>query len=398
MTSHPPLSAFAQRLDVPRTFTEVLGGRPPGAVDLLGGNPATEALPRVAIAEAVARAASDPGAPAFQYSSPRGLPRLVDLIAAREGVSPARVVVANGALHALSLIVLALLGPDDVVVTDDPVYPVFRRVLQLAGSRTVGVGVDSDGLDTDALERLLQGGLRPRLVYTVPDFQNPTGATLSAARRERLADLAHRYGFLVLWDNPYRRTRWNGREVADAAVDDEAFIRIDTFSKSLGPGLRTGWAVVPEWLVPALVAVRSRTDQHPGTLVQAAVADLLAQPGAFDGIVRALAEEHARRASALTAAIRRDIGSALTFGEPDGGFFLWTRLADAELSASRLRELSLARGTAFSAGEAFAVPGGASHTDALRLGFSATPVADIPVAVARIADALDALDAERSIR
>ncbi|MFT4306756.1 MAG: PLP-dependent aminotransferase family protein [Microbacterium sp.] len=398
MTEETRLSRFAARLDVPRTFVEVLGERPAGSVDLLGGNPATEALPRDALADAVARAAAQPGAPAFQYSSPRGLPVLVDRLAQLEGVAPERVVVTNGALHALSLAVLALVDPGDVVVTDDPVYPVFRRVLQLAGARLHPVPVDRDGLDVGVLAERLEAGLRPRLVYTVPDFQNPTGATLSAARRVLLARLAHEYGFRVLWDNPYRRSRWAGDEVPDVPAEDEAFLRIDTFSKTLGPGLRLGWVVVPESLVPALVAVRARTDQHPSTLVQAAVAATIADADAFARIASALAAEHARRADALTAQLRERLGDAVVFDAPQGGFFLWARLADPSLSVGRLRELSAQRGTLFSPGGAFAAAGGTDHDSALRLGFSATRADDVPVAVERIASAYRQLVDERGSR
>ncbi|GAA4766779.1 aminotransferase-like domain-containing protein [Microbacterium gilvum] len=386
MTQSPRLSRFAAQLDVPRTFVEVLGNQALDSIDLLGGNPPIEALPLAGFAEAVAEAASIAGAPAFQYSSPRGIPALVEQIAHLEGVGAERVVVTNGALHALSLATLALVDPGDVVVVDDPVFPVFRRVLQLADANVVPVPVDRDGLDVDRLEALLAEGLRPRLVYTVPDFQNPTGGSLSVPRREKLAELARRYGFFVLWDNPYRRSRWAGEPLKDADPGDDVFLRIDTFSKSLGPGLRLGWIVVPESLVPAIIAVRSRTDQHPSTLIQTAVASLLAD-GGFADITRALAAELRVRAETLTSELRARLGDAVTFHEPQGGFFLWARLNDPTLSVARLNELSSARGTQFSRGTAFAVPGGRSHDEAMRLGFSSTRASDIPTAVARLADA-----------
>lgn len=394
MTDALRLSRFAAQLDVPRTFVEVLGNRSLDSVDLLGGNPPVQALPVARFAEAVAAAAKVEGAPGFQYSSPRGIPALVEQIALLEGVAPERVVITNGALHALSLTTLALVDPGDVVVVDDPVFPVYRRVLQLADAAVVPVPVDRDGLDVDHLEELLAGGLRPRLVYTVPDFQNPTGGSLSEPRRRRLAGLARRYGFLVLWDNPYRRSRWAGEPLADADPGDDVFLRVDTFSKSLGPGLRLGWLIVPEALVPAMVAVRSRTDQHPSTLVQTAVAALLAD-GGFAAATRALAAELCDRADALTSQLRAHLGDAVAFDDPRGGFFLWVRLTDPSLSVTRLHELTAARGTQFSRGSAFAVPGGRSHNDAMRLGFSSTRAADIPIAVARLADAWAQLVDER---
>lgn len=390
MTSpdHTRLSRFAGHLEVPRSFVDVLSGPSPDRIDLVGGNPATEALPGSALMAALATHAPDDGWASLQYSSPRGLPALVEWIAEREGVSADRVVVTNGALHALALVTLALVDPGDDVVVDDPVYPVFRRVLELSRARPVPIRVDEGGLDVRLLEESLSGGLRPRLVYTVPDFQNPTGTCLTAPRRERLLELAEEYGFVVVSDNPYRRTRWSGTELPAIDRDSDRVVHVDTFSKSLGPGLRLGWLVVPSWLAPTILALRSRTDQHPSTLIQTAVTAFVTEPGAFDRLASRIARTHRERAETLVRALTDALGGDLDFREPEGGFFLWATAADPAVDVAAVKARSARLGTSFTLGSAFAVPGGDVHDRSLRLGFSSTPSAGIPLAVERLATAV----------
>lgn len=385
---HARLSRFAGHLDVPRSFVDVLGGPSPDRIDLIGGNPATEALPGAALMAAMAAHAPGDGWASLQYSSPRGLPALVEWIAGREGVDPDRIVVTNGALHALALVTLALVDPGDEVVVDDPVYPVFRRVLELSHARPVPIRVDDGGLDVGLLDESLRSGLRPRLVYTVPDFQNPTGACLTAPRRERLLELAEEYGFVLVSDNPYRRTRWSGAELPAIGGDSERVVHVDTFSKSLGPGLRLGWLVAPSWLTPTILALRSRTDQHPSTFVQTAVSAVVAEPGAFDRIAGRVARTHRERAETLVRALTDAVGDGLEFREPEGGFFLWATATDPAVDVAAVRTRSAGLGTSFTLGSAFAVPGGDVHDRSLRLGFSSTPAAGIPLAVERLARAL----------
>ena len=340
----------------PTSFGAVLGAPPPGSLALTSGSPDVALLPGAELAEAVARVVADPArsAVALDYSARPGHPGLRAWAAAREGVDAERVLVTNGALHGIALTVLAAVDPGDVVVVENPVYPLVLSVLQLTGARVESVPTDADGLDVDALADRLRAGLRPRLVYVVPDFHNPTGASLHPQRRVRLVELAERYGFVVISDNPYSPLRWADETPDDLDAGSDRVVRVNTFSKVLGPGLRLGWAVVPDWLRPGLVDLRGRLDQHASGLVQEAVADLVTEPAWYDGVAAAASAEYERRSHALLDPIREGLGEAVTVRAPAGGLFLWLRPSvDATALATELGN----RGILVNPGEQFVPPG-----------------------------------------
>jgi len=379
LSTHAP---FAVPRDVP-------GRR---SVHLTSGTPAPEALPRAELAEAYAAVLGDParGVRALQYADSAGLPALREALAAREGVPVERVIITNGALHGTQLALHAVVGPGDVVVLDDPVFPDTRRIVESAGGVVQPVPVDRDGLDVDTLEGLLAAGTRPKAVYTVPDFHNPSGYTLSAERRERLVALADRYGFLVVSDNPYRAHRLTGANVPDLPSTDRV-VRVNTFAKSLGPGLRLGWTVAPAWLTPHLVNLRRRVDFHSAAPAQQVAADLLARPGWFDALAERAREIHARRATVLVGSLREHAAGLLEFDEPDGGFFVWARVVDPAVRAVDLVAAAATDGWFFAPGSAFApTPVSTAHHH-VRLAYSTADLADLAEAGRAVAGAADRL-------
>jgi 2-aminoadipate transaminase len=265
----PILASRVSGLTASSAFGAVLGVPSVAAISFAGGSPAVDVLPWAELAEATALVleSSERGA-ILDYSGHQGSPALRAWIGEREGVAPERVVMTNGALHGLSLSFLATVDPGDVVVVEDPVYPLAVKTLQLTGAKIHAVAVDGEGLRTDLLEEQLRAGLRPRALYTVPDFHNPTGRTLAPARRTHLVELAEAYGFVVVSDNPYVELRCHGDRPDDLDVESDRVIRVNSFSKTFGPGLRLGWAVVPEWVRPGILDLRSRGDQHASTLTQ----------------------------------------------------------------------------------------------------------------------------------
>nr|WP_269781643.1 PLP-dependent aminotransferase family protein [Nocardia bovistercoris] len=326
-------------------------------------------------------------AAALQYSTAPGIEALRDWVAAHEGTSVDRVLVTNGALHGLSLTFAALLDPGDVVAVESPTFPLTLRLLGHYGAQPVPVPVSREGLDLDSFEQRLRAGLRPKLLYLIPDFQNPTGTTLSPADRDRAVALGERYGFVVVSDNPYRDLRFAGEMVPDLNLDSDATVRVNTFSKTLGPGLRLGWLAAPPWLLPALTRLRANTDQHSALLTQTAVARLLHTPDVFDTVVTDARALYRERATALTDALRAELSDAVEFDDPEGGIFLWARATDpdVDLAAVRLRAQSL--GTDFALGRYFDPEGAIHYTDRFRLGFSNIAPEDLRTAVSRIAAA-----------
>jgi len=356
-TTPPSLAVRVAGLTAPSAFGRVLGRPPADAISLAGGSPAVEALPSADLAAAVAEVLRDQSraAAALDYSAQAGSPVLRRWLADREGVDADRVVITNGALHGLSLSFLATVDPGTTVVVEDPTYPLALKALQLTGADVTAIPVDGDGLRTDLLEERLRAGLRPSALYTVPDFQNPTGRTLSVERRAHLVELAETYGFVVVSDNPYAELRWQGDRPADLDASSDRVIRVNTFSKTLGPGLRLGWAVLPEWAHQGFIDLRSRSDQHPSSLTQAAVAELVTRPGFFDGVVAAATALYRHRAAVFIDALRAEFGDAIEVEVPQGGVFAWPRFLDRRADVDEITARAAAAGVLLLPGSQFAV-------------------------------------------
>ncbi|MDO9352680.1 MAG: PLP-dependent aminotransferase family protein, partial [Solirubrobacteraceae bacterium] len=330
----------------------------PGAIDLGGGNPSTDLLPLDVYRDAFHEVTdSDRLAPLLKYSPAAGLPELRSAIAAREGVSSERVLITNGGAHGLALAVLSLLDPGDLIVVDDPVYPLFLRVLDLIGVEVAAIRVGSDGIDTDELERRLREGLRPKALFTVPTFQNPSGVTLSAEKEAALVALAEKYGFTIIADDPYRAISFPGFVVPERRSfrGSDHVLAVNTFSKTLGPGLRLGWIVLPAALSERVTWLRNRLDGQTSGILQAVVTRMLADER-LDPSISAAGAEYAVKARALTAALRAEFGNEVEVAEPRGGFFTWARLI-GDVDFTRLFEAAQDRGVFYQRGEWFAAAG-----------------------------------------
>jgi 2-aminoadipate transaminase len=376
----------------PSAFGSVLGEVRPDAIALTGGSPALEALPREALVAATATVLSDAprAARALDYSAHQGHAGLREWIGEREGVDASRIVVSNGALHALSLTFLATVDPGDTVVVEDPVYPLVAKVLQLTGARTEAIPVDDDGLDVDELERRLDSGLRPRALYVVPDFHNPTGRVVSADRRVRLVELAERFGFYVVSDNPYVELRGTGERLADLDLASDRVVRVNTFSKTLGPGLRLGWAALPQAVVPGFLDLRSRLDQHASSLTQEIVAEFVAT-GSFEPLVAAASVLYRERAVAFTSALTAALGDAVEVPLPEGGVFTWPRLTDDRVSVADFARAAAAEGVLVIPGEQFGAAGSAA-TRHFRASFGQQDESTLAEAAQRLASAYQSLE------
>lgn len=359
----------------------------PGSIDLGGGNPGTELLPLDIYRDAFrAVTESDDFAPLLKYTPAPGLPSLRQAIAAREGVSSERVLITNGGAHGLALAVLSLLDPGDLIIVDDPVYPLFLRVLDLIGVEIAPVPVVADGIDTDELERRLREGLRPKALFTVPTFQNPSGVTLSAERESALVALAEKYGFVIIADDPYRAITFPGVTQPDrrAFRDSDHVIAVNTFSKTLGPGLRLGWVVVPPTLSERMTWLRNRLDGQTSGILQAVVGRMLADER-LDASITTAGAGYARKAQVLTSALRTEFGDAVEVADPQGGFFAWARLR-GNVDFGQLFEAAQDRGVTYQRGEWFAASDG-GFEGFLRLSFSEVSEHDLVEGVARLAAA-----------
>jgi 2-aminoadipate transaminase len=357
----------------------------PDVISLAGGLPGTDLLPRERIATALATAVTDPTS--VQYGETAGLRPLREVVAEHESgrlghaVDPATVVVTSGSQQALDLVARALLDPGDPVVVEDPVYVGALQVFQAAGAALHPVPVDADGMAVDVLADRLAAGLRPRLVHTVSSFHNPRGATLSAPRRVRLAELAERYDFLVVEDDPYGLLAFDGAPPVPVAAYGDRVVRLGSASKVLAPALRVGWLTGPAPLCAAVERLKQCTDLCTSSLTQLVTAELLADHAWFAGHLVRLRAALRKRADALTGAVAAMFGDAVACSAPTGGMFCWLEFADGTRPADLLPQ-ALEHGVGYVPGTAFAV--GQDLSPAARLCFASNPPGELHTAVDRL--------------
>jgi DNA-binding transcriptional MocR family regulator len=352
------------------------------AIPFTRGVPSADMLPvddfRRALAEAMAR---EP-AVALSYST-GGHPGLRRWIAERHGVTPENVICANGSLEAFAFVASVLLARASTtrVLVEAPTYDRSILILQRAGADVVGVPVDADGIDTDALATELERAT-PAFLYVIPNFQNPSGATMSLERRRRVLELAASHGVVVVEDDPYGLLRWAGESHPTLFDLDESgsVLTMSSFTKTVAPGLRIGYIVAPEALAAAVGKFAENTYISPCMVSQAGLA-AYCDRGSFEpGVERARLELRAR-CDAMVESVGEHFPSGARMVVPQGGYFLWIDLgpgADTTALGARAAEA----GVPFVRGADFYADGGG--TTCLRLAFSAVPAERIREGIERL--------------
>ena len=300
--------------------------------------------------------------------------------------TPESLMLTGGISQALDFACSRLTRPGDIVFVEEPTYLYALPIFRDHGLKIVSVPLDERGMDVDALERVLERH-RPRLVYTIPSFHNPTGRTLDAARRKRLLALSHRYRFTIVADEVYHLLHHDIPPPASfgTMIEEGGVIALGTFSKILAPGIRLGWIQAsPEPLKELLASgamVSGGNFNHFGSHI---VRQLM-ENGGLAAFLAQLRKSYAARAEAMDAALRTHLGTRLLWQKPDGGYFFWLELPQNR-DAGAFTAAARAAGTAFLPGAACSADGGLKHC--LRLSFSHYSVADIQEGIARLAHAL----------
>ena len=365
----------------------------PGILSLAGGLPAPESFPIARMREAANRVLgrNEGIASPLQYGPTEGIVALREWVAAEANPSADvdDVVITTGSQQALDLLAHALCDPGDAVAIEHPAYLGASQAFDAAGAQLVPIAADAAGLDVDELAARLADGLRPKACYVAPNFQNPTGATLALARRQRLAALAEQYRFVVIEDDPYRELRFAGEPVPAVRSFGSLVVTLGSASKVLAPGLRVGWMVAPRWLVPAVVRLKQARDLHTSTMSQWMAHDVLGDSEFLAGHRVVLARLYAERCRALVAALRTRLDGQIELVEPDGGMFVWGRVTGVDTTA--LLPSAVEHGVAFVPGSAFYLDGGG--TEHVRLSFATLVPDQLDVAVERLARAVAAASA-----
>jgi DNA-binding transcriptional MocR family regulator len=297
------------------------------------------------------------------------------------------VIVTPGSLVALNLLLAALVAQGDRAMVEAPTYDRMLRTLRVAGADVVTVPHGDDGLDVDALAERLDAGVRPVLLYLLPTFHNPTGRTLPRRARERLADLAVERELMVIEDDPYGLLRVQGepepelRALLARRGGEELSVFMSSFSKTVSPGLRVGYAVAPQGLAARLATLAVDLYVSPPVLAQAQLFEFL-DAGFLEPHLEDVRAQLRRRRDALLAVLEARLAGAARWTRPDGGYFLWLELA-AGLDAATLLRRARDAGVAFVPGTGFFAGPGGEH--AARLSFSHPSPAEVHEAAERLA-------------
>ena len=361
-------------------------------ISLAGGLPDTSTFPPDSYAALMNAVAGEACARALQYGPTEGLSVIKECIAevmAAEGmaIDPAEVLVTTGGQQVIDLVCKTLVDPGDVIVAEAPTYPGAIPTFCAYQADVVQITMDDDGMQTDELEAALneleRGGRRPKFIYTVPNFQNPAGVTMSLQRRRELVRIAAERELLVLEDNPYGLLRYEGEPLPPLySLDDEFVIYAGTFSKILSPGVRLGWTVAPSPIATKMQIAKAGVDLCSSSVSQYFVSAYF-ESGPWEDYVRSLLETYRRRRDVMLDALAEHFPREAQWTHPQGGLFIWATMPDY-IDTTDLLARALQERVAF-------VPGRAAYMDgrggsAMRLNFSGSDQEAIREGIRRIGE------------
>lgn len=394
---------FADRLNnvetsAIRELFKLLGK--PGIISFAGGFPDSAMFDVDGIRAATEQALSEEPGAALQYGATEGYNPLREQIAAfmaskgAQGVAAEGLIVTTGSQQALDLIGKTLINPGDKVIVEGPTFLATIQCFRLYGAQVIAAPIDAHGVKTDELEKLVAEH-KPKFVYLIPTFGNPSGATLSLARRKQVLEMAVRTQTVVIEDDPYGDLYFGEAPPpsllalsAQVPGSRDWLVHCGSLSKVLSPGLRVGWMIAPPDLLARATMCKQFSDAHTSTFAQATAAQYL-KAGRMPATLAHVREVYAERARVMGESLKRELGDAIEFTQPGGGLFFWARLTGANgklKDANELAKRAIEKGVAFVPGAPFF----ASNPDVstLRLSFATADVAKIEEGVQRLGQAL----------
>lgn len=364
----------------------------PKIISFAGGLPAPELFPVKEMQAAVDQVFTKEGQEAMQYGAAKGVTALRELILEhvkeKEGVTGQldNVMVTTGSEQVLDLVGKAFVDPGDTVLVEQPTYLCALDVFKSYGAKFVGVDMDEQGMKMDSLEEALQAHPETKLVYTVPNFQNPTGRTMAVERRQKLAELAEKYDVYVLEDNPYGEIRFAGHHVPAVKSFDKSghVFYMSTFSKTLAPGFRLGWVVADQDVVNKLTVLKQSADLHTDNLAQYAVVEFL-KHNDLDAHVKEISALYGKRKQLMADGIKQYFPAGVKYTDPEGGMFLWVEVPGVDDTVELFKEC-LNHNVAFVPGDPFFA--GQPQPGAFRLNYSNAQEDQIKVGMKQLGEAL----------
>ena len=342
----------------------------PGMISFAGGNPALSALPDAQVAEIAARVLREDGKAILQYGATEGYPPFVESLRRyAEGVigrEVPQVLPVTGSTQAMDLLCKALIDPGDVILIENPSFLGNMQCMRLYQANLVPVETDEGGVIPEKLEEAARR-YRPKMLYIIPTFQNPTGITLAPERRKPIAELAAKYGFVVAEDDPYRDLRYAGTPSLPIKHWDEEgwVVFLGSFSKVISPGLRVGYLAGDRDILRKCTVGKQSADVHTANLNQAIV-DRYLRDGLLPAHIRAISESYKAQMEAMLSELER-FPAGTSYTRPEGGLFIWVTLPEG-MDALSLLQRAVERKVAYVPGTHFYVDGG--HPNTLRLNFS----------------------------
>jgi 2-aminoadipate transaminase len=393
---------FASRLNnvetsAIRELFKLLGK--PGIISFAGGFPDSAMFDVAGIQEAANKALNEEAGGALQYGATEGYGPLREQLSAYMAgkgveVAPDGLIVTTGSQQALDLLGKTMISPGDKVIVEGPTFLATIQCFRLYGAELISAPIDENGVKTDELEQLIVKH-QPKFVYLIPTFGNPSGATLSLARRKKVLELAVKYQTLVVEDDPYGELYFNAAPppsilalAKDVPGSRELIAYCGSLSKVLSPGLRVGWMIAPAELLAKATMCKQFSDAHTSTFAQATAAQYL-KAGRMPATLAKVRQVYGERALAMGKALKRELGDAVEFTQPQGGLFFWARLTGAGgkiTDAGEFAKKAITHNVAF-------VPGAPFYADqpdlaSFRLSFATADLAKIEDGVKRLGLAL----------
>src|SRR5918996_2876489 len=348
------------------------------------GAPSLDIVDVEGLQEAAQRAFADDPAGTTAYGTSVGYVPLREWIAEQHGVDVDQVLVTNGSMQADAFLFQLLVNAGDAVVVESPTYDRTLLNLRNRGADVRMVELETDGIDVDELERLLrEEGVRPTLAHVIPNFQNPAGYTLSAAKRAKLLQLAQEFDFTLFEDDPYIAIRFEGEGLPTMLSQDDAgqVVYASSFSKTVCPGIRVRYLVGPAAVIKQIQSIATNTYISPNMVAQSIV-NQFCRSGRIESAIATVKTALRERRDALVTALRRELPEA-RFAPPQGGYFMWVELPE-DVRVADLAAAAKERGVIFVKGTDFLLEGG---ENTLRIAYSGVTVEQIEEGVARLADA-----------